>query len=95
MRVNRDLITNVSATLGPRAAYDVVDALQNHPPQHQLAAVAAVFVLVSDLYGMDIPDMVQVFRNMTKDERNEHNEHIRALKLYIQHELTAARAPRT
>lgn len=85
--MNRDLIVNVQSEATSKAAYAVVDTLQFHPPQHQIAAIAAVFVLLMDHYKMDIPDMVQAFRNMANDETTKAQDNIRALRMYMEGEL--------
>jgi hypothetical protein len=85
--MNRDLIVNVQSEAASKAAYAVIDTLQFHPAQHQIAAMAAVFVLLMDHYSMDIPDMVQAFRNMANDETTGAQDNIRALRMYMEGEL--------
>lgn len=89
--IDRDRFMNLPSSAGANATYRLVDAAQSFTPEEQLAAAALFFVSVADLYGADVPDVVQAVRNMIKDPIHGEKPQFRALRLYVQHELKGSR----
>jgi hypothetical protein len=63
--LNRDRLMNLPVKAGATAAMQVIDALQKgHSPEAQVLGAAAVFVLLSERFGVSMQDVMGAIKKL-------------------------------
>lgn len=81
-------MVNSSSKRVARASFLVIDSLQQFQPHEQPLAAAAVFLLICEKRGAAAQDVLGAIKNLLNDERHGGLEQFRALRTYIDNELT-------
>jgi len=84
---NRDLMVNALSKDVAQAAMRLVDRLQNYPAPIQSVSVAALFLTVCQVHGVQPQDVFTVAKNMMADTIHGQRDEFRALQMYAKHEL--------
>lgn len=92
MRLNHDGLVNAASKEVANVTFNLLDALQNRPPHIQTAAVAAMFILITEHYRAKPQDVMVAVKNMLArdaegDGGDGREEWFRAVRLYIKNEL--------
>ena len=71
-----------------KAAFNVINALQREPQAVQVQALSSLFLLLCDVYEVDVRRLLeQVNRMMLDTEKQEWRPEFRAIRDYITNEL--------
>lgn len=86
-KFRRDRLINTSQRGAASAAMTVIDRLQSHPPDEQVAGLTAAFLLMLDAYGVSVQDAMTITRNLIHDSHKRLLPEFRAVAAYMRGEL--------
>ena len=84
--MNRDLMNNADPAAVATATMVVIDKLQHEQPHVQQMAVAALFVLLAEHWGMEPQDVMVATKNLMIGVDGKRAE-FEAVALYLEAEL--------
>lgn len=67
--------------------FKIISAIDGLAPATQVQSVGVLFAALIEAYGLNPRSVMDRIDNILADARRTENEHIRALKLYIEGEL--------
>lgn len=82
-----DRLQSGTPSLISEHCYRLVSTLCTMTPEKQLQALSLMFHLASEHYGIDKRQLLEIGENVLKDADRNNNEHIRALRMYVENEL--------
>jgi hypothetical protein len=85
--VNTDQLNSAHAHHVANVAFQTVDALQDHPKSTQINAVAVLYKLFMEEFGMTHNDLLVRADMIIKDADMYYRAEIRALRDYIREEI--------
>ena len=85
-KINRDKISNADPKQVSKAAFSVLDRLQNFPAWIQPMAAAAVMLLLCSGLRLEAQDLFTVTKNLMNSKEGLRPE-FEAVRDYIKHEL--------
>lgn len=84
---NHDTMANAPSKLIAGAALVLADKLQGFPKEHQPLAVAALFHILCEEYGISGGDVLTMAGNVTATTLFKPNVSFEGLRLYVRQEL--------
>lgn len=84
---NRDLMANAPSKAIAGASLVLADKLQAFPKAHQPLAVAALFHILCEEYGLSGADVLTMAGNVTATTLFKPNVAFEGLRLYVRNEL--------
>lgn len=85
--INKDLINGASIGVVLNNSYGLIERLDHLRREDQLMTVAALFHEMLHVYGADPQEVMGATANMLASRQAQEDENVRALRLYIKHEL--------
>ncbi len=84
--VDSDRLNSVSSTKIAKTAMTVIDAIQSEPKEVQVAALACVFTMVVERYGLHAGNALDVAQRLIEASVKERTD-LRAVRMYVNEEL--------
>ena len=83
-----DQLNGITSQRAQQVAFKVVDALQQEPPGHQVAAASLVFLMMCKRFNARPSDVLNKTEMILRDTLREgRGEYVRAIQNYIREEL--------
>lgn len=86
--MDKDKLNSINKRDAVTAAFVALDAVQNLAPHVQVAAVAVLFTAFADTTRIGVSELVDKARRITKDDDTYYQREVKALRDYIQQELS-------
>lgn len=84
--MHRDLLNNAKPDRVSRAMMEAIDRLQNYQPHEQLMGVCALFLFLSQAWGIPAQDVFTATKNLINDADGKRPE-FAGIETYIKKEL--------
>lgn len=70
------------------AAFNIIDRIQTYPPAIQIQAASVVFLLMIDVFGLDVRRELERTERIMKDADKRYNYLFNSIRAYIEGELS-------
>lgn len=85
--LNRDRLNHIPTTVAANDAIAVLDRLQNFPPERQIVALATVYRMMAEHFGVSPQDIHTVSDNIVNTATGRRSE-FEAVRAYMEGELS-------
>lgn len=85
--MNRDRLASINRVALTEHGYKLVHVLQDWEPEMQVAAPALVVLLMADVLGIPVPELLGVVDRATRDADGHRDHRVSAFRDYIQQEV--------
>lgn len=88
-RFNRDVLNNISPTVGATATLQLIDSIQESPVEVQMFAITAAFKLLQERFNVHPQDAFTVAHNVMNHAEGRRVE-FAGVEAYMKHEYGEA-----